>query len=53
MGCGVRAATGEQCHSQNYFGPLTAIGVTPTNEIQAAVDDRVWQGFRAPAALPA
>jgi len=38
--------------SENYFGPLTAIGSTSAGEIHTAVDDRVWQGFRAPAAAP-
>lgn len=31
----------------NYFGPLTALGVSPSGEIRAAVDDRSWEGFSA------
>jgi gamma-glutamyltranspeptidase len=34
--------------SENYFGPLTALGVTAAGEVEAAVDDRLWQGFHAP-----
>ena len=48
-----RFARVEAEDSENYFGPLSAIGVTPAGATQAAVDDRVWQGFRAPARPPA
>lgn len=35
--------------SENYFGPLTALGVSASGEVEAAVDDRVWEGFSARA----
>ena len=31
--------------SDNYFGPLTALRIAASGEIEAAVDDRIWQGF--------
>jgi gamma-glutamyltranspeptidase/glutathione hydrolase len=34
--------------SEDYFGPLTALGVG-SGEIEVAVDDRIWEGFSARA----
>lgn len=31
--------------ADNYFGPLTALRIAASGEIEAAVDDRIWQGF--------
>lgn len=33
--------------SDNYFGPLTALRAAASGGIEAAVDDRDWQGFSA------
>jgi gamma-glutamyltranspeptidase/glutathione hydrolase len=33
--------------SDNYFGPLTALRASASGDVEAAVDDRDWQGFSA------
>jgi gamma-glutamyltranspeptidase / glutathione hydrolase len=55
LGPEARAALGrhfaraEAEDSDNYFGPLTALRASASGEIEAAVDDRVWEGFSARA----
>jgi gamma-glutamyltranspeptidase len=44
---GKRFARVEAENVDNYYGPLTALGIDATGEIRAAVDDRSWEGFSA------
>lgn len=42
-----RFARVEAEDSDNYYGPLTALGIAASGGLEAAVDDRVWEGFCA------
>lgn len=42
---GARFARVEAEDSENYYGPLTALAIAASGAVEAAVDDRVWEGF--------